>query len=116
MMLKEQWRFDGNNGDTWENFFLSYGLGIHVLTNTENADVIFPEWNMVGHPGIAYGLLSDMYFDKDRKSGIVFITNGSKKSFEYGEQTSFYQVEEDVFGAIYPFLREIEAEVQPKKE
>ena len=115
-MLNAQWLFDGSNGDTWENFFRSYGMGIHILTNTEEGDIIFPEWNMVGHPGIAYGLLSDMYFDKNRKSGIVFVTNGSKKSFEYGKHTSFYQVEEDVFEAVHPYLKEIEDKGQLNKE
>ena len=66
-----------------------YGFGIHRLTNRDSADIIFPDRLMAGHPGIAYGLLSDMYFDRDTKSGIVFITNGSKKDFTYGAKTTF---------------------------
>ncbi|AWX45558.1 Serine-type D-Ala-D-Ala carboxypeptidase [Flagellimonas maritima] len=116
LMLESHWMYNADNGNTWENFFLSYGLGIHILSNTEGSDIIFPNWKMVGHPGIAYGLLSDMYFDKERRSGIVFITNGSKKSFEYGQHTSFYQVEEDVFKVIHPFLKEIEDKRQLKEE
>lgn len=107
-MLKSKWLFNGENGDTWENFFLSYGYGMHQTINAPNGDIIFPDRTMVGHPGIAYGLLSDMYFDKKHKSGIVFITNGSKKKYEYGERTSFYQVEEDVFAVVYPFLKNME--------
>ncbi|QLE00717.1 beta-lactamase family protein [Galbibacter sp. BG1] len=107
-MLGSQWLYNGDNGDTWENFFLSYGLGMHQITNKEGGDIIFPDRKMVGHPGIAYGLLSDMYFDSKSKSGIVFITNGSKKEYQYGKKTSFYQVEEDLFYAIYPFLKNLE--------
>jgi len=51
---------------------------------------------MTGHPGIAYGLLSDVYVDPATGTGVIFMTNGSKQPFAYGE-TSFYQVEEAVF-------------------
>ncbi len=104
LMTTNQWSYDGNNGDTWNDFFLSYGLGMHRLTNKEQADVIFDNWEMVGHPGIAYGLLSDLYFDRSKKSGVVFITNGSKKDFAYGVESTFYQVEEDVFKMVAPIL------------
>ena len=102
LMTTNQWTFDGNNGDTWDNFFLSYGLGMHRLTNKDKADIIFDNWEMIGHPGIAYGLLSDLYFDRSKKSGVVFITNGSKKDYAYGTESTFYQVEEDVFKTIAP--------------
>ena len=42
---------------------------------------------------------SAMYmFDPATGTGVIFMTNGSKQSFAYGE-TSFYQVEEAVFSA-----------------
>ena len=112
LMLSDQWTYNGNNGDTWEDFFLSYGLGIHRTLNKSNADIIFPDRKMTGHPGIAYGLLSDMYFDRSTKTGIIFITNGSKIEYKYGKETTFYQVEEDVFQTFYPILKKIE---QPQK-
>lgn len=96
MMQAENWRYDGNNGDTWDDFWMSFGLGIHRLTGEPGRDVIFPGVEMVGHPGIAYGLLSDVYVDPATGTGVIFITTGSKQGFEYGE-TSFYQVEEAVF-------------------
>lgn len=34
---------------------------------------------MKGHSGDAYGLISNMFYDVDRKSGYVFATNGSAK-------------------------------------
>lgn len=105
LMTANQWTYDGANGDTWDNFFLFYGLGMHRLTNKEKADVIFEDWEMVGHPGIAYGLLSDLYFNRSKKSGVVFITNGSKKDFAYGVESTFYQVEEEVFKVIAPVFK-----------
>ncbi len=116
LMLASQWLYDGENGDTWENFFLSYGFGTHQTINQEGGDIIFPDRTMVGHPGIAYGLLSDMYFEREKNSGIIFITNGSKQEYEYGENTSFYQVEEDVFRVVYPYLSELEQQSQLTSE
>ncbi|MCY4215912.1 MAG: serine hydrolase [Flavobacteriaceae bacterium] len=104
-MLQIQWSYDGSNGDTWDEFFNAYGLGIHVLTNQPGKDIVFPGFNMVGHPGIAYGLLSDLYFDIESQTGIVFITNGKKQAFEYGNNSTFYSVEEDVFETVYPYLK-----------
>ena len=77
---------------------------MHHITNQDSADIIFPDRSMSGHPGIAYGLLSDMYFDSGTGSGVVFITNGSKNKYDYGKASTFYQVEEDVFQLLYPFL------------
>lgn len=105
MMNAAEWRYDGSNGDTWDGFFHSYGLGLHVIENRENADVIFPDRTMAGHPGIAYGLLSDMYFDTRTGTGVIFITNGSKTSYAYGKTTTFYQPEEDVFNILNTYLK-----------
>ncbi|MDP4710548.1 MAG: beta-lactamase family protein [Saprospiraceae bacterium] len=107
-MMERHWVYQNGNGDTWENFFLAYGYGIHHLTNTSGADIIFPDRLMSGHPGIAYGLLSDMYFDKASGSGIIFITNGSKQEYAYGRQSTFYLPEESVFEVIYPYLQKLE--------
>jgi CubicO group peptidase (beta-lactamase class C family) len=104
LLREEAWVYDGNNGDTWDNFWLSYGKGLHFITNTDSADVLFTDRTMQGHPGIAYGLLSDLYVDPQTKSGVIFITNGSKQPFEYGPTTSFYGVEESLFQILYPIL------------
>lgn len=107
-MTRSHWEYDGSNGDTWDNFWMSYGLGIHQITNRPGMDVIFPDRTMWGHAGIAYGLLSNMYVDPDTKSGVIFITNGSDRQFEYADESSFYSVEHDVFELLYPFLLDVE--------
>ena len=102
-MITPHWQYNGSNGDTWDQFFLSYGLGVHRLTGQPGADVIFPGVNLIGHPGIAYGLLSDMYVDPASKLGVVFVTNGSMKGYVYGRNSTFYQVEEDIFSTLNRF-------------
>lgn len=104
-MQTPEYIFNGTNGDTWDGFFLSYGLGLHLITATPGKDMIFPGRKMTGHPGIAYGLLSDLYFDPTGETAVIFVTNGSKKEFTYGENSSFYQSEEDVFRELSALLR-----------
>lgn len=107
-MSRPFWEYDGTNGNTWDQFWMSYGLGIHQITNRPGMDVIFPDRTMWGHAGIAYGLLSNMYIDPNTKSGIIFITNGSNRPFQYTDVSSFYSVEHGAFEVLYPFLLEIE--------
>lgn len=104
LMSKKHWEYNENNGDTWDRFWFSYGYGLHHLTNRENADVIFKDHTMSGHPGIAYGLVSDMYYDKEKKNAIVFITNGCKTGYEYAKTSTFYQPEASVFELVAPFM------------
>ena len=108
-MTRPNWIYNETNGDTWDDFWMAYGLGIHLITNRDGKDVIFPDRTMFGHAGIAYGLLSDMYIDPDTGSGVIFITNGSNRPFEYAENTAFYAMETAVFDIFYPLLLEREA-------
>jgi hypothetical protein len=57
---------------------------------------------MIGHPGEAYGLISDMYFEKEKQFGLVFITNGYTGSagYAWGNYSAFYLPEEQVFNAV----------------
>lgn len=107
-MTRPKWQYNGSNGDSWDDFWMSYGLGIHQITNRPGMDVIFPDRTMWGHAGIAYGLLSNMYVDPVTKSGVIFITNGSNRPFQPAEESAFYSVEHKVFEVLYPFLLEIE--------
>lgn len=108
-MSRTKWQYNGSNGDTWDDFWHSYGLGIHQITHRPGMDVIFPDRTMWGHAGIAYGLLSNMYVDPATKSGVIFITNGSDRPFQIAEESAFYSVEYAVFELLYPFLLEIES-------
>ncbi|MFO7722847.1 MAG: serine hydrolase, partial [Bacteroidales bacterium] len=91
----------GNDGNNMGGFFRGYGLGLHLTTNYPGEDIVFPGIEMIGHPGEAYGLLSDMYFDIKGIYEVIFITNGVGTGFPYGTQSVFYRCEEDVFSLIY---------------
>jgi len=105
LMSQKHWEYNENNGDTWDRFWFSYGYGLHHLTNRENADVIFKDHSMSGHPGIAYGLVSDMYYDKKKKNAVIFITNGCKTGYKYAKTSTFYQPEASVFELVDPFMK-----------
>ncbi len=105
-MTTEQWTYNGVNGDTWNEFFQAYGLGVHLLTNKPAADIIYPEMKMLGHAGIAYGLLSDMYLDPEKGAAVILVTNGSKNTYEYSNSSAFYQVEQEVFDVCHLYLKD----------
>jgi CubicO group peptidase (beta-lactamase class C family) len=107
-MKAPHWSYDGTNGDTWDDFWMSYGLGIHRITNRPGKDVIFPDRTLFGHAGIAYGLLSDMYVDAETGSGVIFVTTGSARDFAVAESSAFYAVEAAVLDRLHPVLLELE--------
>ena len=57
---------------------------------------------MWGHPGEAYGLISDLYVDPEADLALVFISNGYSAGGSYGfaENSIFYAPEEQTFEAI----------------
>lgn len=100
LMRTPQWTWNGSNGDDNYGQFRSWGLSVHILTNTPSADIIWSDTKMVGHGGDAYGLISDFYFDPVSKSGFIFITNGIFNKLTTGPGSSFYDFEEAVFSAV----------------
>jgi CubicO group peptidase (beta-lactamase class C family) len=55
-----------------------YGLAI------EQTDKMIPGEHMTGHTGSAYGLYSAMFFNSDKKFGIVVISNGCDIDYQEG--------------------------------
>lgn len=98
-MRSMAWSYDGNNGNNYFGLFREWGLGVHRTTNTTGEDVIFPGEVMFGHPGEAYGLISDMYWSETVPFGFVWMTNGYHPGFNYafGSSSSYYSVEEELF-------------------
>jgi CubicO group peptidase (beta-lactamase class C family) len=95
---------DGSNGDNYFGLFQSWGRGLHRAATTDT-DQIFPNTgDMWGHPGEAYGLISDWYYDAETGNGVIFLTNGAWDGYSFGTQTSFYTVEEQVFAAVASHL------------
>lgn len=114
LMHAIQWQFNGSNGNDYYGLFKAWGLGMHVTTNVANSDIVFPDRRMYGHPGEAYGLISDMYFDT-LKNGVIFITNGSKLTYVIGPSSSFYTVEQAVFGEVYNDLQNCGVAEDPRQ-
>ena len=102
LMHSTEWDFSGTNGNNYYNLFRRWGLGFHLTTNYPNGDIVINGVEMTGHPGEAYGLISDMYFEHRKNFGLVFITNGYSGTQGYlpGTHSAFYLPEEQVFEAI----------------
>lgn len=94
-----EWTYDGSNGNNYYNLFNSWGLGHQRVTNAAMGDIVFPALSMWGHPGEAYGLVSDWYFDPETKDGVIFMTNGVWDGYSFGNNSAFYTIEEEVFAA-----------------
>jgi len=103
-MLNEEWTYNGSNGNNYFGLFQEWGLGVHHTTNQVGEDIVFQEYDMSGHAGEAYGLISDLYFTKEIPMGFVWMTNGYHPgfSYEFASNSSYYQVE----SALYKMLEE----------
>jgi len=89
------WTYTPGNGNNYYGIFNTYGIGLSRTTE------LLPGQTIVGHPGEAYGLISDMYFATDGAYGIVFITNGSATSWQAGSYSGWYKIEEEVYKACH---------------
>jgi CubicO group peptidase (beta-lactamase class C family) len=71
-----------------------YCLGLNSYTT------LIPGETMTGHTGDAYGLLSAMYFDPEKKFGIVMISNGTNPAYaDYVD--GFAPVQRDIVRILY---------------
>ena len=71
------------------------GVSIHYTQSLLKGNVL------IGHAGGAYGLVSGMYFDKYRRYGIIFFTNGGR----YGADDGYSTYERELIAVIYNYLR-----------
>ncbi len=100
-METPQWTYSPGNGNNYGGLFRSWGLGLHLLTNTADNDIIYPGSALAGHPGEAYGLVSDMYYEQTEQWGLIFMTNGIGYPYASGAHSAFYTAEEDIFDILY---------------
>lgn len=89
LMHNPQWIYNGSNGFNYYGIFNTYGFGCHRTNDLLSTETLY------GHPGEAYGLISDMYFSKIKDYGIIFITNGGV--WGSGSYSGWYNIEEAVF-------------------
>ena len=74
-----------------EGLFRYMGLGFHITD-------ALADRRLIGHPGEAYGLLSDMYFNGDENAGVIFMTNGGYYKFL---SSGFASIEVEVINTIF---------------
>jgi len=100
LMMTPQWSYNGTNGNNYGCLFNEWGLGMHITTNRTRCDIVFSGKKMTGHPGEAYGLVSDWYFHLPLGEVVVFITNGSETGYATSTKSAYYAVEQEVFDAV----------------
>lgn len=68
LMITPQWIYNSimKNGDTYDNSILNYGLGTYFINE-----------NFVGHTGVAFGMLSGLFFNPKTKDGFIYMMNGT---------------------------------------
>ena len=105
-MFKPQWIFDGQNGATCGGVMLNYGLGEYKIDGKTSARLVKNrEINFVGHTGIAFGIISGMFFDENFKDAIIYVANGhcidEDDPRAKGKFSGNYIWEENIFEKIF---------------
>ena len=95
-LIRPAWKFSGNNGNTSNEFFCTYGLGIQLIPSRAKGckDHLFSNGrSAIGHPGEAYGLLSGLWIDRRVGKGIAYFSANESGERTLASSSSFYTVE-----------------------
>ena len=98
-----RWSYAGDNGNNYYGLFNQWSDGLHLAASGLGEDGVIPDVSVspfIGHPGEAYGLISDAYATPGGEWNVVFVTNGKWDGYSSGAASAFYQVEQDVFAAV----------------
>ncbi len=98
------WTWDGSNGEIGEadepnrgGFFCSYGLAMQHLASGDGKrcrDDLFGDGRKrIGHSGNAYGLVSGLWIDRERGTGVAYFATGVANDSS-GTHSAFSAVEE----------------------
>ncbi len=104
MLATPVWTWNGRNGQIGEEdkpssggVFCSYGLAMHMLARgdgTQCRDDLFGDSRTrIGHSGDAYGLLSGLWIDLERGTGVAYFVTGVAADSN-GAHSAFSAVEE----------------------
>lgn len=108
-LMKPLWTYDGSNGVTHEEdeatpaashgaFFCRYGLAMQTLATPSTAcgdDPFGDGAPRVGHAGNAYGLLSGLWIDRKKGTGVAYFATGVD-SVAPGTHSAFSRIEEEL--------------------
>lgn len=99
LMKTQVWDYNGNNGDNYFGLFNRWSLGLHHA-NINPGDQICnlgTYSTFIGHPGEAYGLVSNAYIAENESIKFSFLINGIRDGYASGAISSYYLVEEAIF-------------------
>ena len=101
------WDYNESNGDNYGGLFNRWALGLHHANLSINDAICLaiPE-SFIGHPGEAYGLVSDNYFIDGSDVSFSLLINGVRQGYQAGT-SAFYTIEEDIFEAICLHINQI---------
>ena len=100
-----RWTMDGDdpNGNNYYGLFNQWSSGLHLAASGFGDDEVIPEVPVspfIGHPGEAYGLISDAYATPGGEWNFAFISSGKWEGYSNGPASAFYAVEQAVFSAL----------------
>lgn len=98
-MLTPQWRFDGQNADTDNGFYCTYGLATQILPTKVPgcADDVGKGQSWSGHAGDAYGLRSGLWVNMETGTGIAYFAINNGDNPQKGD--SYYRAIEEFLAA-----------------
>jgi CubicO group peptidase (beta-lactamase class C family) len=115
-ILSEQWRNDGmgKNGEssfgTGASLFNAWGLGAQRFLDVSGASkgdrlVEAGGFKAYGHLGDAWGLTSAIVFNREKKSGMIFLIGGPgfDPDTNRGSYSGLYRHEEKILNALYQY-------------
>ena len=109
-MFKPHWIYNGANGNTYGGAILNYGLGVYFIDGNSTSRVCKDfVVNLIGHTGVAFGMLSGIFFIPQTKTGFVYMMNGTAISEDddsrsCGKFSGNYIWEENLMETIYKFI------------
>lgn len=111
-MFKPQWIYNGENGNNYGGAILNYGLGVYFIDGKSTSRVCKNhEVNLIGHTGVAFGMLSGIFFIPKTKSGFIYMMNGTAIDEDAdprscGKFSGNYIWEEKIMDAVCNFLKQ----------
>jgi len=70
-----------------EGFYRQKGLNLHILDHD-----VYSDYQFYGHSGMAYGILTQMYYDPKKDTCMIFFINGSQSNYKNG----LHEIEREV--------------------
>ncbi|PSJ36656.1 serine hydrolase domain-containing protein [Allosphingosinicella deserti] len=93
-MTRGEWRSDGENGATDENFYCAYGLAVQILAACAPGDDPFGDGvPRVGHAGDAYRVRSGLWVDRASGTGVAYFATGIAEDAPRG-RSAYRTIEE----------------------